>query len=149
MNLKTIVCTAGGIILNLFCSFDRFIPVIICVLVFSAMDFVTGIIKAKLHYEICSKRAFEGLWKKFALISALFFGILLDYALPALVSGSEYAQLADQVVFSSFIGFYIVVGEAISITENLHECSVPLPSFVTKFLKICKEKIESKGENKK
>ncbi|MBE6689594.1 MAG: phage holin family protein [Ruminococcaceae bacterium] len=145
MNLKNVFCAALGTLISLLCALDRFMPVMIWVITFATLDFITGLIKAKLHHDICSRRAFEGLWKKLALISALFLGILLDFALPSLVGAGEYAVMSGGVVFSSFIGFYIVVGEAISIVENLYECSVPLPAFVIKFLRVCKEKIEKEG----
>lgn len=148
MNFKNFLCAAGSILVSLICAFNRFTPVIIWVVSFSALDLATGLIKAKIKHEISSKRALDGLWKKVALLTALFLGIFLDAALPSLAMGSEYAALADGVIFSSFIGFYIVIGEAISVVENLYECSVPLPSFLIKFLKVCKDKIDSEGENK-
>ncbi len=146
MSLKNFLCAAGGLLISLLCVFNRFTPVIIWVVSFSALDFITGLIKGRIKHEISSRKALDGLWKKVALLSALFLGIFLDAALPSLTVGSEYATLAEGVIFSSFIGFYIVIGEAISIVENLYECSVPLPSFLIKFLKVCKDKIDSKGE---
>ena len=147
MSLKNVFCAVGGVIISLLGVFDRFIPVIVWVLVFAGMDFVTGLIKARLHHDISSRKAHDGLWRKIALISALFLGIFLDFALPMLVTGSEYAALSEGVVFSVFIGFYIVIGEAISIVENLYECSVPLPGFVIKFLRVCRDRLEREGEN--
>lgn len=148
MNLKNFLCAAGSLLVSLVCAFNRFTPVIIWVIVFSALDLATGLIKAKIKHEISSKRALNGLWKKVALLSALFLGIFLDAALPALAVSGEYAALVDGVIFSSFIGFYIVIGEAISVVENLYECSVPLPKFLIKFLKVCKDKIDGEGENR-
>ena len=147
MNLKTVFCAAGGAIAGALLRLEQFIPVIICVITFSGLDFITGLIKGKLKCEISSYKAFHGFWKKLALVMALFLGILLDFSLPYLAAGTEYAALTGGIAFSGFIGFYIVICEAISIVENLYECSVPLPEFVVKFLNICKEKINGEEDD--
>ena len=146
MNLKTLICAAGGAIAAFICEMGQFVPVIVCVITFSGLDFITGLIKGKLKCEISSGRAFAGFWKKLALLTALFLGILLDCSLPLLAAGTEYAAMTGGIAFSGFIGFYIVICEAISIVENLYECSVPLPKFVVRFLNICKEKIDEKED---
>lgn len=147
MNIKTIICAVGGAIAGAICRLEQFIPVMLCVITFSGLDFITGLIKGKVRCEISSGRAFLGFWKKLALLMALFLGILLDISLPYLASGTEYASLAGGIAFSGFIGFYIVICEAISIVENLYQCSVPLPGFVIKFLNICKEKINGEEDD--
>ena len=146
MSIKTTIGAIAGTVAAVACEIGQFVPVMICVITFSGLDFITGLIKGKIKCEISSKKAFGGFWKKLALLMALFLRILLDVALPALAVGTEYAGLAGGIAFSGFIGFYIVICEAISIVENLYECSVPLPKFLIKFLNICKEKIED-GED--
>ena len=107
MNIKTILGAVGGMIAAFLCDLSEFFPIVICVVFFSGLDFATGLVKGKIKCEISSKKAFEGFWKKTALLMALFLGIFLDFALPALSVGTEFANITSSIAFSGFIGFYI------------------------------------------
>ena len=110
------------------------------------LDVVTGIIRAKATGEgLSSKKARTGFWRKMALFVALFFGIFLDYAAAGVIIKTGIS-IGLEMPFAMIISAYIIINEAISISENLYLSNPDsFPPQVGKWLKVAKKKIELKG----
>lgn len=122
-----------------FCKQYGIIIAMVCAVI--VIDFVTGLIKAKLGEKIESGIARKGFFKKIALLVALFFGMFLDWFAPLMLN-SINIELSFAMPFAMIIGCYIIINECISIAENLYEINPnTVPKFIVKCLKIAQDKI--------
>lgn len=109
--------------------------IIICVCVVIIMDFISGIVSALATGEkISSEVGYKGFWKKCALILALAFGIFLDAFIPIML-GVITLEIPFTMPIGTIVGCYIVINEAISITENINKAApTALPKWIKKML---------------
>lgn len=82
------------------------------VLIFIAMDIVTGLLKGWKTKSLNSTKMREGLIAKLAELAALLFGILVENTLPEI-------GIDIEVKFALLIGTYLILMEACSIIENI------------------------------
>lgn len=142
MKMKDFFEVALATILGFISTFCKQYGLILAmVFVVIIIDFVTGLIKAKLGGNIESGIARKGFFKKIALFVALFFGMFLDWFAPMMLN-SINIELSFAMPFAMIIGCYIIINESISIAENLFEINPnTVPKFVVKCLKIAQDKI--------
>lgn len=88
---------------------------LICLLLFMLLDYITGIIKAFKSKKLSSEVGFYGLLKKATILVVVMVAVQLDTALNL-----------DNVMRYLAIGFYIA-NEGLSILENAGEIGIPLP----------------------
>ncbi len=136
--IKLSVCTflgvAGGIITQ---ALGGWSEDIVTLLIFMAVDFVTGLIVAGVFKAsgktesgaISSKASFKGLCKKCVMLMFVLLAHRLDMAV-----GADYIRSA------TVIGF--MLNELISIVENAGLMGLPLPEVITKAIEILKNKKE-------
>ena len=107
------------------------------------LDVVTGLVKAKATGEgLSSEKANRGFWRKMALFVALAFGIFLDYAAAAVLVHVG-VNLGGELPFALIISAYIIINEAISISENLYLTNPDsFPKWIAKRLKVAKEQMD-------
>lgn len=114
----SLICAVAGFF---FGSLDG---LILALLAFMALDFVTGlivgIVKKKLSSEIC----FDGLLKKGLILIIVSIGHILDTQ----IFGGE-----SSVCRSAVIGFYLA-NEGLSVLENVGMLGMPLPDKLRKTL---------------
>ena len=113
------------------------------------LDVITGLVKVKATGEgLSSDKATKGFWKKISLFVGLSFGIFLDYAV-ATVLAEVGVGVVPELPFALIICAYIIINEAISISENLYLTNPDsFPPAVGKLLKVAKGKIEEKDKDK-
>lgn len=96
-----------------------------------------------------SNKSFKGFWKKISYIFSVLFGAFLDL-LIAYFNSIGYVKINENLSFGTIIGIYIILNECISICENLRDCGVKLPRFITNMLLNAEESIDNgKKTNKK
>lgn len=140
--IKWLLSAIMGIVSTFTEHYGVMIVLVICAIVF---DFATGIIKAKINGTINSATSTKGLFKKVALLTCLFFGFFLDYAIPYMCS-SISIELPFNTPFGLIMCFYIVLNECISICENLYECDNSImPKWIVNILLKAREQIEDGG----
>lgn len=88
---------------------------LICLLLFMLLDYITGIIKGFKNKKLSSEVGFYGLLKKATILVVVMVAVQLDTALNL-----------DNVMRYLAIGFYIA-NEGLSILENAGEIGIPLP----------------------
>ena len=110
------------------------------------LDVATGLVKAKATGEgLSSDKASKGFWKKISLFAALAFGIFLDYAASTVLSQVE-VKVGVELPFALIICAYIIINEAISISENLYLTNPEsFPSWIANLLKVAKDKIKDES----
>ncbi|MBR2284557.1 MAG: phage holin family protein [Ruminococcus sp.] len=117
------VCAVCG-----FC-FGEMDGLLIALIAFMVMDYVTGLIVAVIRKELSSEVGFKGIAKKVLIMALVAVGHILD----AHVIGD------GAVCRSAVIGFYIA-NEGISILENAGNLRLPLPKKLVEVLKQLREK---------
>ena len=128
----TITGAIGSAIAYLFGGWDS---AMISLIVFMAIDYITGIIVAGVFKKssktanggLESKAGFKGLCRKGAILLFVLVGHLLD-----VVIDTDYIRNAIIIAF--------MANELISIVENAGLMGVPIPSIITKAIEILKEK---------
>ena len=118
---------------------------IVLVAVAVVLDVITGLVKAKATGEgLSSDKATKGFWKKISLFVGLLFGIFLDYAAATVLVHAGVNMKID-MPFALIICAYIIINEAISISENLYLTNPDsMPKWIAGLLKVGKEKIAEK-----
>jgi toxin secretion/phage lysis holin len=125
--------------------FDKYGLIIGLVAFAVVLDFATGLTKSKITgKKLDSKTGTIGLFKKMAMFLALTFGIFMDYFIPLLAKSGLQLDFKASLPFGLIVGVYIIVNEAISISENLYAFGVKLPKFIVELLKIAESEIGQK-----
>lgn len=119
----------GAIGAYLFGPWDAMIMVLVAVV---ALDYISGVVCAAIHKELCSSAGFKGLAKKVFIFLLVALSALLDKLVPA----------TNGAVRSAVCMFYIA-NEGISILENAGRLGLPLPNALKKML----TKLKSEDED--
>lgn len=140
---KWLISTITGTFAAFFGQYGVFVALVALSV---ALDVLTGLIRAKATGEgLSSEKARKGFWRKMALFAAFFFGIFLDYA-GTLVIIKAGVTIGIEMPFAMIISAYIIINEAISVSENLYLSNPDsFPPQIGKWLKVAKEEIEQKG----
>ncbi len=124
------------IFLGMLISFIFFITggedkMIVCLLIFMTIDYISGIVKSIIKAEINSKKGFQGFLKKILMLCIVVVAYRLDIILN--LAKSEY-----NIRFIT-ISFYIA-NEGLSILENAINSGLRVPEQVREVLEQCKNK---------
>lgn len=129
-NAATLATAGVGTILYfLFGEFDIALQ---CLLVFIALDYISGIIKAYTNKDLSSKIGFRGILKKVGILIIVAVGVLVDR-----ITG-------DSGAVRSLVIYYFVANEGLSIIENLSQTGLPIPKSIKNALKILKNQGDGK-----
>lgn len=124
------------IFLGMLISFIFFITggedkMIVCLLIFMTIDYISGIVKSIIKAEINSKKGFQGFLKKILMLCIVVVAYRLDIIL-------NLAKLEYNIRFVT-ISFYIA-NEGLSILENAINSGLRVPEQVREVLEQCKNK---------
>ena len=114
---------------------------------FMALDFLTGVMAAGKEHNINSQTATDGMYKKAGFFLLLLLGLGLDIAVGYFASGALGISMPFNSPFGLMVCAWIVFTEAISVTENLSRLNVPIPAFLSKWLKITRDGIDISGDD--
>lgn len=131
-----VLCTTGGVITGFL--FGEWDGVIIALISFIVIDYITGVINGAVNHKLSSKRGFEGLLKKVVILIVVAVGHLID----------TYMLGGGAVVRNAAIFFYIS-NEGISILENIVEIGVPVPEKIVIILEQIGEEADGNEETDK
>lgn len=124
------------IFLGMLISFIFFITggedkMIVCLLIFMTIDYISGIVKSIIKAEINSKKGFQGFLKKILMLCIVVVAYRLDIIL-------NLAKVEYNIRFVT-ISFYIA-NEGLSILENAINSGLRVPDQVREILEQCKNK---------
>lgn len=133
--MKENICTAAGVIGGFFATLlGGWDTALITLVIFMAVDFVTGIISAALGKSkhswtgrLSSKAGWYGLAKKFCTLLIIVVAVRVD-----ILIGTTYVRDA------TCIGFCL--NEMLSIVENTSLMGVPYPSSIKKAIEVLQKK---------
>lgn len=109
-----------GILTYLFGTWDS---LIIALVAFVVIDYITGVANAAMKGKLSSSIGFNGLLKKLMIFLLVAIGTVLDRVIPA----------ANDAIRSAVIMFYIA-NEGLSILENACEMGIPFPKIIKMML---------------
>ena len=144
MTMKTTICTTigmvGGCIASLFGGWDA---VLVTLLIFMGVDYVTGMIVAGVFHAspktengaLESRAGWKGLCRKGMTLLVVLVACRLD-----MVMGSNFIRDAAIIAF--------IANETISIIENAGLMGVPIPAVVVKAIEVLKENAENHTSGK-
>ena len=117
--------------------YHNFLWVVMLPLILMGVDVLTGVVYAWRDRCFDSSKMRSGLAKKIGEIAALFFGVIVMYAL-------DLPQ-----IFLKCVSLYLVFMEGMSILENLDKLRVPVPGFVRKVINNIDKQLKSEELPKK
>lgn len=117
--IKTNLCYLGSALIYLTGGFDK---LFIALLVFIALDYITGIIVAIKNKKLSSKIGLIGFFKKVMIIIVIFICNIIDDVISA-----------DNIL-RNFIILYYICNEGISILENSTVMGVKTPNKIKDIL---------------
>ena len=106
-------------------------------LIGAGADIITGWIQATINGTWDSTKMRKGLYRKGGELLVVIIAFIAEEAVPALAS----YRLA------TWISFYIVVMEAVSVLENLNQAGVNFPKVLLKKLGKVKEELDGDDED--
>ena len=121
--------------------FQRLAAPLMILLGVMLLDYIAGIVKAGFNGEISSREAARGAVRKVGRLCLVAVGTVVDYILSTGLEAVDVA-LPFQMPVALLVCFWLMIGECISIVENLDAAGVPIPVWLMKLLKVSKEKFE-------
>lgn len=123
------LAAVGALILEHLGGFDTHLNVLMIMI---CTDFITGILKAFINKDLQSREMMVGMIRKMMIMVCVCLAFEVDKALAlhAANAGIEY-----NLDIRLFVIIYFCVEELLSILENMVVIGVPVPKFVTQFLR--------------
>lgn len=120
-------------------------PVMVILLCCMVVDFISGCANNAEKEGLSSKAGVKGIVKKVGylcvIIVAMFFDYIIMYALS--IMGLKYKIT---MFFGLLVTVWFILNELLSILENVAGLGVPIPDFLTRYVKDVRGKINKKGE---
>lgn len=120
-------------------------PVMVILLCCMIVDFISGCANNAEKEGLSSKEGIKGIVKKVGylcvIIVAMFFDYIIMYSLS--IMGLKYEIT---MFFGLLVTVWVILNELLSILENVAGLGVPIPDFLTRYVKDVRGKINKKGE---
>lgn len=110
------------------------------------LDYVAGITKAWINGELSSRKSVEGAARKLGRLGLVAVGMAVDFIASTGLEAIEI-QIPVQMPVALLVCFWIILGECISIVENLDAAGVPIPAFLRNALQEGKHSIDNLKED--
>lgn len=122
---RYLLTISGGIASAFFGGFDVIFQVL-CILI--AVDFFTGYAKAIALSKLSSKKAFIGGVRKFLIFAVIICFAQIDRAITSGASDLFNASPNFPPIFRSSAIAYYILGESLSLLENVAAMGLPVPT---------------------
>lgn len=124
---------------------EAMFPVMVILLCCMVIDFISGCIANGSVEGLSSKAGVKGIIKKVGYLCvisvAMFFDYLIMYSLNLM-----NIQYSIRMFFGLLVTVWFILNELLSILENVNKLGVPIPDFLTQYVKEVRGKINKKGE---
>ena len=118
-------------------SYSHIYWIFLLPLIGAGADIVTGWIQATINGTWDSTKMRKGLYRKGGELLTVIIGFIAEEAVPVV---ADYR-------LATWISFYIVVMEAVSVLENLNQAGVNFPKVLLKKLGKVKEELDGDDED--
>lgn len=124
---------------------EAMFPVMVILLCCMVIDFISGCIANVRTEGLSSKAGVKGIIKKVGYLCviavAMFFDYLIMYSMNVI-----NIQYSIRMFFGLLVTVWFILNELLSILENVSKLGVPIPDFLTQYVKEVRGKINKKGE---
>lgn len=124
---------------------EAMFPVMVILLCCMVIDFISGCIANGSTEGLSSKAGVKGIIKKVGYLCviavAMFFDYLIMYSMNII-----NIQYSIRMFFGLLVTVWFILNELLSILENVSKLGVPIPDFLTQYVKEVRGKINKKGE---
>ncbi len=130
------------------------LPVLAILFGAMVLDYVTGMLASKREalehpeepaYGWSSKRGAEGIIKKVGYLCIIAVAMIVDYIILH-VAAQAGMELAIKAFFGLLVAVWYVLNELLSIIENAGRMGANVPMWLSKYVAVLKDKIDSQGE---
>lgn len=130
------------------------LPVITILTIAMILDYITGMLASKQEalehpenpaYGWSSKRGKQGIIKKFGYLCVIAVAIMVDWIILH-VAAEAGLQVTLKAFFGLLVAVWCILNELLSIIENAGRMGANVPSWLSKYVAVLKNKIDSKGE---
>lgn len=128
----TLAAIGTGIVTTLLGGWDSALEIL---LIFVALDYITGIAAAYKSKTLSSSIGFEGIFKKGSIFLIVILAAQLDR-----ITGNAAG------VFRTATAFFFIANDGISILENVSEMGVKLPGLLAKALAKMRDQNDDLGD---
>lgn len=138
--------------------FDRIgilLYVLLMLLAMMIVDYLTGMMASKREaidhpddpgYGWSSSKGAIGIFKKVGYLCIIAVAMVFDVIIRK-VALEMGIQLNIKAIFGLVVAVWYLLNELLSIIENAGRMGAPVPEWLSKYISVLKNKIESKGEN--
>lgn len=129
-------------------------PVLCILMMLMVIDYISGMLASKKEaidnpedasYGWNSKKGAKGIIKKIGYLCVIAVAMVVDYIVME-VAGQAGIEINIKVFFGLLAAVWYILNEALSITENAGRMGAPVPEWLTKYIAVLKNKVDSKSE---
>lgn len=127
---------------------------VMCLLLFAmVMDYITGMLASKREslehpndpaYGWSSKRGAEGIIKKVGYLCIIAVALIVDYIILH-VAAQIGLEISLKAFFGLLVAVWYILNELLSIIENAGRMGAAVPSWLSRYVAVLKDKIDSQG----
>lgn len=130
------------------------LPVLGFLFVAMVLDYITGMLASKKEainhpddpaYGWSSKKGAQGIIKKVGYLCVIAVALMVDYIILN-VAGTLGFRAPEQAFFALLVAVWYFLNEVLSIIENVGRMGAPVPEWLSKYIAVLKNKIDSKGK---
>lgn len=147
-------CRGCGLLAWLSARLGILLPVIAILAVVMVIDYITGILASKQEalehpdnpaYGWSSKRGKQGIIKKVGHLCVIAAAMVVDYIILH-VAAQTGIQVSLKAFFGLLVAVWYILNELLSIIENAGRMGANVPTWLSKYVAVLKNKIDSQGE---
>lgn len=139
--VKTGIAAAYAVLSGFFGNiFQQVFGLLIVMIAFMALDWLTGMAKASKTKTISSKVGVIGILKKGLCIAVVLVAFGVDFVIS--YTAEKIGVSFTSTYVTILVVVWLIVNEGISILENIGELGVKYPPFLTKIFKSLKTTVE-------
>lgn len=142
-----------GVAAWLFARMGALLYIIIALAVMMCVDYVSGMMASKSEaidhpddpgYGWSSKKGAKGIFKKVGYLCVIAVAIVVDYIVMR-VAETAGIEVNIKAIFGLIVTVWYLLNELLSIVENAGRMGAPVPDWLTKYIAMLKNKIDTHG----
>jgi len=144
---------AAGVVAFISARLGILLPILIILTVMMIVDYWSGMLASKVEaidhpdnpeYGWNSKKGAKGITKKVGYVFIIAVAMVLDYIILK-VAGQFDLQLNAKAFFGLVVAVWYILNELLSIIENVGRMGANIPTWLSKYIAVLKNKIDAKG----
>ncbi len=149
--LKMVTGLVTGIMAWFSARMGVLFPILVIFLGMMIVDYISGMAASKYealnhpgdaNYGWSSKKGAKGIIKKVGYLCVIAVAMVVDYIILK-VAAEAGLQVSTKAFFGILVAVWYLLNELLSIIENAGRMGAPVPEWLTKYIAVLKNKIDS------